>query len=144
MQKICLLISIALIAALSGAASKYVLRHVSVESLMFLRFWIAFIVMIPFYRLLREKSVKDIFLLILISSGMGLSSIFYITGIHTTNLSVAQVIFLTAPIMTLIFSYLFLDEKIKTKKILGAIVSLIGVSIIFFLPKIYSHAGLNV
>ncbi len=144
MQKIFLLVSIALVAALSGASSKYVLHDLSVESLMFLRFWIAFLVMLPFYRLLRWRSWKDIVLLIAVSSGMGLSSIFYITGIRATNLGAAQAIFLTVPVLTLIFSYCFLSEKIQSKKILGILVSLIGASIIFFLPKIYNQTNFNV
>jgi drug/metabolite transporter (DMT)-like permease len=70
MQKILLLVSIALIAALSGAASKYVLHHISVESLMFLRFLVAFLCILPFYKLLQERSWKEIILLITVSSGM--------------------------------------------------------------------------
>ena len=144
MQKIFLLIAIAFIAAISWAASKYVLQNISVESLMFLRFWIAFLVMLPFYKLLKWKNWKDILLLIGVSSGMGLSSIFYIAGIRTTNLGVAQSIFLLVPIFTLFFSYWLLAEKIRTTKIIGIIVSLLGASIIFFLPKIYHQSGLNV
>ncbi len=144
MQKIFLLISIAFIAAISWAASKYVLHNISVESLMLLRFWTAFLVMLPFYGILRWKNWKDILMLVIVSSGMGLSSIFYITGIRTTNLGAAQAIFLTVPVLTLIFSYWFLSEKIQSKKILGILISLIGASIIFFLPKIYNHSSLNV
>lgn len=144
MQKIFLLISIAFIAAISWAASKYVLHNLSVESLMFLRFWIAFLCMLPFYSLLKGKNWKDIILLITVSSGMGLSSIFYIEGIRTTNLGVAQAIFLLVPIFTLVFSYWLLAEKIKANKILGICISLLGASIIFFLPKIYQNSGLSV
>lgn len=144
MQKIFLLISIAFIAAVSWAGSKYVLHNISFETLMFLRFWIAFLVMLPFYSLLKWRNWKDIVLLIAVSSGMGLSSIFYITGIRTTNLGAAQAIFLTVPVLTLIFSYWFLSEKIQSKKILGILISLIGASIIFFLPEIYNHTNLNV
>ena len=43
----------ALIAALSGAASKYVLHELPAGSLMFLRFMIAFITMLTFYALLQ-------------------------------------------------------------------------------------------
>ncbi|MBP9812006.1 DMT family transporter [Candidatus Gracilibacteria bacterium] len=144
MQKIFLLLSIAFIAAISGAASKYVLNNISVESLMFLRFWVAFICMLPFYSLLKGKSSKDILYLIALSSGMGLSSIFYITGIRTTNLGVAQAIFLLVPIFTLIFSYWFLSEEIKKSKIFGMIISIFGATVIFFLPKMYQESGLNV
>lgn len=144
MQKIFLLLSIAFIAAISWAASKHVLGNISVESLMFLRFWVAFICMLPFYSLLKGKSPKDILHLIALSSGMGLSSIFYITWIRTTNLGVAQAIFLLVPIFTLIFSYWFLSEKIKTSKIFGMIISISWATLIFFLPKMYQESGLNV
>ncbi len=144
MQKIFLLLSIAFIAAISWAASKYVLNNISVESLMFLRFWVAFICMLPFYSLLKGKSSKDILYLIALSSGMGLSSIFYITWIRTTNLGVAQAIFLLVPIFTLIFSYWFLSEEIKKSKIFGMIISIFWATVIFFLPKMYQESGLNV
>ncbi len=138
MQKILLLISIAFVAAISGAASKYVLHEVSAGSLMFMRFIVAFITMLPFYKLLHKKSVKHIFTLLLVSSGMGLSSVFYIYGIRTTNLGASQAIFMTLPIITLILSYFILHEKIKINKIFGIVISMIGAGIIFFLPKIYS------
>jgi drug/metabolite transporter (DMT)-like permease len=80
--------------------------------------------MLPFYAILKGKSFKDIISLIALSAGMGLSSIFYITGIRTTNLGVAQAIFLLVPIFTLIFSYWFLSEKIKKSKILGILISI--------------------
>lgn len=144
MQKIFLLISIAFIAAISWAASKYVLHDLSFESLMFMRFWVAFLVMLPFYRFLKWKNWKDILILIIVSSGMGLSSIFYIAGIRTTNLGAAQVIFLTVPILTLVFSCWFLAEKIKLKEVLGISISIVGAMIIFFLPKIYQESGLSV
>jgi drug/metabolite transporter (DMT)-like permease len=67
MQKILLLILIAFTAALSGAASKYVLQDISVESLMFLRFLIALILILPYCSFLREKSRIDIAILIFTS-----------------------------------------------------------------------------
>ncbi len=100
--------------------------------------------MLPFYKLLHRKSVKHISILLLVSSGMGLSSVFYIYGIRTTNLWASQAIFMTLPIVTLILSYFILQEKIKMKKIFGIVISMIGAGIIFFLPKIYSGTELNV
>lgn len=134
----------ALIAALSGAASKYVLHELPAGSLMFLRFMIAFITMLTFYALLQWKSTKQILTLLLVSSGMGLSSVFYIYGIRTTNLGASQAIFMTLPIITLILSYFILQQKIKLKKIFGIVISMIGAGIIFFLPKIYSGTEVNV
>ncbi len=75
---------------------------------------------------------------------MGLSSIFYIYGIRTTNLGAAQAIFLTLPIIVLFLSYWLLRERVQKQKILGITMSLFGVIIIFFLPKIYAGTGLNV
>lgn len=135
---------IAFIAAISGALSKFVLREISVESLMFLRFIVAFIVMLPFYKLLKGKSPRDIGHLLLISSGMGLSSIFYVYGIKTTNLGASQAIFMTLPIATLFLSYIILHEKIQAQKFVGIIISMLGAGIIFFLPKIYSNTDLNI
>jgi drug/metabolite transporter (DMT)-like permease len=48
------------------------------------------------------------------------------------------------PIFTLFFSYWFLAEKIQRRKIFGVIISIIGASIVFFLPKFYTQSGLNV
>ena len=144
MQRILLLISIAFIAAASWAASKHVLEHISIESLLFLRFLVAFIVILPLYSILKWKSWKNIATLILISSWMWLSSVFYIAGIRTTNLWVAQALFLLTPILTLIASYWFLSERIQSKKILGILISILGTSIIFFLPKIYNQVDINV
>lgn len=144
MQKIILLISMALIAAISGAMSKYVLQEIPINSLLFLRFLTAFLTMLPLYHLLRWKSRQEMLRLIITSSGMGLSSIFYIYGIRTTNLGAAQAIFLTLPIIVLFLSYWLLHERIQEKKILGITISLCGAAIIFFLPKIYAGTGLNV
>ncbi len=53
MQKIFLLISMAVIAAISGAMSKYVLQEIPINSLLFLRFLTALLTMLPLYRLLK-------------------------------------------------------------------------------------------
>lgn len=144
MQRIFLLICIAFTAAISGALSKFVLHEISVESLMFLRFLVAFIFMLPFYKLLKWKTRSDIAYLLLISSGMGLSSIFYIYWIKTTNLGASQAIFMTLPIATLFLSYIILHEKIRIQKFIGIIISMLWAGIVFFLPKIYSNTELNI
>lgn len=145
MQKIFLLLAISLISAVSGWASKYVLHHLSMESLMLLRFWIAALCVLPFIvRIFQKINWKSMILLIGASSGMWLSSIFYVSGIRTTNLGVAQAIFLLVPVLTLLLSYWILEEKIKTYKIIGIMISIVGASIIFFLPRIYEGVGLNV
>jgi drug/metabolite transporter (DMT)-like permease len=100
--------------------------------------------MLPFYRLLQGKNIKDIVYLLFVSSGMGLTSIFYIYGIRSTNLGASQVIYMALPAVTLVLSHFIIHEKIQITKIYGILISFIGASIVFFLPRFYNSAGLNV
>lgn len=125
MQKIILLIIIALISALSALVSKLLLQDLPEGIVVFLRYLLALVFMLPFYHVLKGKSIREFLKLIILSSGMSLGTIFFIYGIKTTNLGAAQAIYISLPVITLILSHYLIHEKIISRKIYGVIVSLI-------------------
>jgi drug/metabolite transporter (DMT)-like permease len=133
--------------SLSFVLSRLVMRELSSESLGFLRYLIASIVLlclIPFYKL-RKVELKDLWLIILTgASGFFLYMIAFNKGVKEVNAATSSVIIATVPMITALLSRVFYKEKIKVKQWLAMGVSFLGVIIITILSKGFTITnGLN-
>lgn len=131
---------IALIAAnvAWGAGSpvmKFTLEQVPPFSLAFLRFLIACLLFYPFvHKQIDYPDLKNRWLWIFSLSGITFNIIFFFWALEKTASINAPIIGSFGPVMILIFSAIFLKEKIKKSAIIGLIMSLIGVIVIIFQP----------
>ncbi|WP_238300087.1 EamA family transporter [Prevotella corporis] len=72
-------------------------------------------------------------LLIAVFSGPFLGVSFSLMAGHYTDAGIASTLMATSPIMILLPSYYLFHEKITLKGVVGAVISVIGVSLFFLL-----------
>ncbi len=99
----------------------------------FLRFFIAMIVFLPFFIRNRESISGDhLKKICLFSIFFALNSILYGIGLQHTSIIVSQVLYTLVPLIVGILSHFIVNEKFTPNKIIGAIVSGVGVLILVF------------
>ncbi|MGM0166268.1 hypothetical protein IGI39_001227 [Enterococcus sp. AZ135] len=133
--------------SLAFVLSRLVMRELTSESLGFLRYLVASIVLLgltPFLKLRKVES-KDLGLIILTgSTGFFLYMIAFNKGVKEVNAATSSVIIATVPMITALFSRVIYKEKITIKQWFATGVSFIGVLIITILSKGFTISnGLN-
>lgn len=119
-------------------SSKMVLSHIPAFWLLFFRFLISSIILIPItHKLkvpnLRREDYKLVFLVGFI--GYFLSNAMLLLGIQFSNSSTASLINAMSPILVVMFAWLLLKEKLTLRKILAILISVIGAIIIIGRPS---------
>jgi len=133
--------------SLAFVLSRLVMRELTSESLGFLRYLVASIVLLgltPFLKLRKVES-KDLGLIILTgATGFFLYMIAFNKGVKEVNAATSSVIIATVPMITALFSRVIYKEKITIKQWFATGVSFIGVLIITILSKGFTISnGLN-
>jgi len=114
---------------------KWALNDLPPFTLVFLRFYLAALILLPFvYKDLKveRKDWKDLLLISFV--GVTLTISFLILGINLTSSINAPIILSAGPIFLIIGSFFYLKERLKQKVIAGTFVSLIGVLTIVLMP----------
>ncbi len=103
----------------------------------FLRFFLGALILLPFvfkdYKI-RKGDITRVALLGLVGISIQIPLLFL--GLELSPSINAPIIISSGPIILIIASFLFLNEKIKKKVVIGTIVSLIGVLLIILRPVI--------
>jgi len=131
------LLAVILIVILGGATSPYVKLAVEVIppfTYTFIRFFLAFLLILPIFLKSKPKFKKKDLSLVWLSLFSTFNIILFVLGIRLTLASAGQVIYSFQPIVVVILSYFLLKEKINLRKILGVIIGFIGVNAIIVLP----------
>lgn len=118
---------------------KLALKDIPPFTLVFLRFYLGALVVLPFvYNKLEVKRSdwKDLFLVAFF--GVTLTISFLILGLKYTSSINAPIIMSSAPIFLLIGSFFYLKEKLRFKIVMGTLVSLIGVLVIVLMPLFFA------
>lgn len=124
-----------------GAASpifKLALQNIPPFTLALSRFAIATLILFPFvhkelHRFVNEvKNWREIIGYAL--TGVTINIIFFFLALRLTTSITAPIIGSSAPIMLLIFAAIFLHEQTTIKKVLGAVISFIGVLLLIIEP----------
>lgn len=114
---------------------KWALDDIPSLTFVFLRFYIAALVLLPFvYKDLKiqREDWRDLFLLSFV--GITVSISLLILGLKLSSSINAPIIMSAGPVVLIIGSLFYLKEKLKRKVVLGTLVSLIGVLLIVILP----------
>lgn len=135
MQKLKSIISLPILAVVVaniiwGTASpifKWSLENIPLYTLAYLRFSIATLLILPFAlkKLKIEKEDWPTMIFVAIS-GITLNILFFFWGLKKTTAIEASLIIVTAPLLTVIFSAIFLKEKLNRNIFLGIGVALAG------------------
>jgi drug/metabolite transporter (DMT)-like permease len=124
---------------------KWSLENIPPFTFVFFRFFMAAFLILPFTGPTLKIKREDFGTLIgLALSGVTLGVSFWFLGLQLTASVNAPVIGATGPILLLIFAGLFLHEKLKTKTIVGTVISLLGVLFIVIRPALEHGANLSI
>ena len=116
---------------------KLTLQDIPPFTFVFLRFYLGALILLPFvYNKLEIKRSdwKTLFLLSFI--GITLTISFLILGLRLTTSINAPIILSSTPVFLIIGSFFYLREKLKTKVVIGTLVSLLGVLVVVLMPLI--------
>lgn len=114
---------------------KWALDDIPSLTFVFLRFYIAALILLPFvYKDLKvnREDWWDLFLLSFV--GITISISLLILGLKLSSSINAPIIMSSGPVVLIIGSLFYLKEKLKRKVVMGTLVSLIGVLLIVILP----------
>lgn len=128
-------------AALTGGGvstlSKIASTEIPPTTFTLLRFTLGALTLLPFFLILKEKmGKKDRKSIITISLLAALNPFLFFIGVKYTTAIIGQMIYTALPLITIILSYLFGQEIMTRKKILGVLIGLIGALIIVIHPAI--------
>lgn len=123
---------LALIAAavIWGAAApifKWSISNIPIFPLVFIRFFLAAVLLIPFLKK-TKIDLKDFWTILLLGFfGITINSGFFFLGISLTSAINAGVIAAAGPIFTIVGAWIFLKERRSKKLLVGAFIGLFGV-----------------
>ena len=120
--------------------AKITLEEFPPSSLAFLRFFLATLLLIPFFFTQSKKvkiNQKDIPKLVAIGILMiTLNIAFFFEGITKTTAINASVLTLIIPVLSVVLGWMFLKEKVYLINLLGIFIGLLGAVVIIQLPEI--------
>ena len=138
MKRFALIVSLLLLVSvfwgLASPVSKISLQDMPPLTLLFLRFSIAAILILPAFLKTKRDFQGDFWRLIGFSLLMFGNVFFFILGVNLTSAAVATALYAAAPLLVVIFSRIFYQKKISILKISGVLTGLLGVLLIIFLP----------
>ena len=116
---------------------KWALEDIEPFTFTFLRFFIAALIILPFVANNLKIQKEDYVRMGAIAlSGVSLSVSFWLLGLQSTISINAPIIGSTGPIFLLLFASFFLHEKLKSKTIIGTVISLMGIIFIVLRPAL--------
>lgn len=146
MEKIkkCKILPVILLATMLGGGVpvfiKIGLQDIDAFTYIFLRFSLALVSIIPllFFQPIRNRQPVPAVIVSLLAT---LNIILFTYGIRLTNASSSQFIYAVIPILTLVFSKIFLRERINGRKIFGVGIGLIGTFMVIISPGLSTLPG---
>ncbi|MGH7245504.1 MAG: DMT family transporter [Candidatus Levyibacteriota bacterium] len=104
-----------------------------------LRFFIASIIIFPFFIKRQKNIMQDIFSLVGLSLFAAFNIIFFTFGLEKTTATISNVLYGAVPLLAAVVLYFFHGEAVTRKKLFGIIFGFIGVNTILFFPALNSH-----
>lgn len=112
---------------------KGALRDFSPSILVFLRFSLASLILLPFVLKEKPKFKKDSFKLLLLASlAMGINVILFAIGLQYTSIMMSQLIYIPKGLFVALLGYIFLKEILSKDQKLGLILTMIGMSTLIY------------
>ncbi|MBI5619474.1 DMT family transporter [Candidatus Gottesmanbacteria bacterium] len=120
----------------TAGLSKIIVRTFDPYFAGFLRFFVASIVILPFF--LKETSkpkhmIRDLLPFSLMGAG---NMLFYFIGLQTSTANAATLIYAAVPLVTSLIARRFINERLTIRTLAGITVGLVGVILIALLPML--------
>lgn len=134
-----------ILAAFLGASvpvmAKIALQIFATFTLVFLRFFFASLVMVPFF--LKQISLKkdDVRKLLMIGIAGATNPIFLFIALKFTKASVAPLIYASIPTLTMVYLSIFEKRKISSFEKFGILLGLFGVCMVVFEPILRGNSS---
>lgn len=128
------LFSILLLSILSGSTAAVVkigLVSVPPLSFAFLRFLIAGILILPFLRGIKLRSLLSLVPISLLGT---INIIVFVIGIKRTTATIAQLLYAGVPLLTALILFYLFKEHLPFRKVLGIVLGFLGVAFVVVLP----------
>ncbi|MBI2033341.1 MAG: DMT family transporter [Candidatus Levybacteria bacterium] len=123
-----------LISGTIPAVVKLALYQIPPFTISFFRFFIASLILVPFY--MKQKDIKmqakGIWKMLVVGSlGTGFNAGIYAYGLQFTSTIVAQLLYALTPLLIGILGFLFFKTKVTKQQIIGAFIGFVGVIFLF-------------
>ena len=109
-----------------------------------IRFAIAFIILLLYYIFFDRKKIgiyrRPPWMALVAVVALGANYLGFIAGIHHTSPSIGQVFIQTGPVLLAISGFVFFKEKVSIRQALGLLMVLIGM-VVFYREQILNIAG---
>jgi drug/metabolite transporter (DMT)-like permease len=127
----------------SAGLAKIVVQALDPYSAAFLRFFVASIVMLPFF--LRENNRGKHILRDLVPLSLLLTANIacYYIGLMSSTANAAALIYAGLPLVTAILAHRFIHEQLTVKRLMGIVIGLCGVILIALLPVLEKDAAIS-
>lgn len=126
----------ALLSILGGSNAPLIkngLTDFSPNTLVFLRFGLATLILLPFVFKEKVHFRENSFRLLLISSAaMGANVILFAIGLQNTSIMMSQLFYIPKGLFVGLFGYLFLKEALSKNQKLGLFLTMVGISILIY------------
>jgi len=121
-----------------GVFAKISLLSIPTMSFIFLRFFIAALILFPFARKRFPVARRPLLELTLVSCLATANTYFFAFGIKYTTANISQMLYAAVPILVTLISIFFLRRRITKRTSLGIAIGFLGTAIFFALPMITS------
>ncbi len=118
-------------------AMKVSLNYIGTVSIVWFRFTLAALVLLTYFIIKKPKALKDILksfpiTLLFAALFLGYNYLGYISGLHHTTPSTAQVVIQVGPILLTVAGILIFKEKVNRLQLLGLVIAAIGLGLFYY------------
>jgi drug/metabolite transporter (DMT)-like permease len=120
----------------TAGLAKIIVRELDPYIAAFLRFFVASLVILPFFlkeKINRKHIIRDLVPLSLLSSA---NILFYYVGLLTSTANAATLIYAGVPLVTALIAHQWIGERMNFQKLIGILLGLVGIIFIAVLPTI--------
>lgn len=127
----------------TNSVTKVGLEEIPPLTFAFLRFLLAFIIILPF--IIKQRKIRSLIgPLTPLSTLASINIVMFILGITLTTATIGQLLYSAVPLMVAIICYFFFKEIFTFKKVAGLVFGFIGVAVVILLPVLEEgnmHSG---
>jgi drug/metabolite transporter (DMT)-like permease len=120
----------------TAGLAKIIVRELDPYIAAFLRFFVASLVILPFFlkeKINRKHIFRDLVPLSLLSSA---NILFYYIGLSTSTANAATLIYAGVPLVTAVIAHQWIGERMNVQKLIGILLGLVGILFIALLPSV--------
>lgn len=119
-----------------GSATKIGLLNIPPLSFSFIRFFIASLCILPFFLIEKPRFDRTFIKMALISTLPTINVGLFVFGVRLTTASISQMLYSATTLLSAVFAFIIIKEKVSLKKWLFIILGLAGTLITLLLPLI--------